>query len=86
MAELLMESTIGAYEAKTRLPQLLERVEAGEEITITRHGHPVARLVPCGPNQSLRGREETIRQIRELAARNRLGDLKVRELMTEGRR
>ncbi len=37
---------IGAFEAKNRLGTLLERVEAGEEIVITRHGRPVARLVP----------------------------------------
>ena len=39
--------TVGSYEAKTHLPQLLERVEHGETITITRHGRPVARLVPA---------------------------------------
>lgn len=39
-------TTVGAYEAKTHLPALLARVEAGETVTITRHGHPVARLVP----------------------------------------
>ncbi|MFM8932540.1 MAG: type II toxin-antitoxin system Phd/YefM family antitoxin [Gemmataceae bacterium] len=80
------ESMIGAYEAKTRLPQLLERVEAGEEIIITRHGHPVARLVPCEPQQSLRGRKETIQQIRDLASRNNLGGLKAKDLLAEGRR
>ena len=37
---------IGAYEAKTHLPRLLDRVERGESLTITRHGKPVARLVP----------------------------------------
>ena len=37
---------IGAYEAKTHLPRLLERVMRGESLTITRHGRPVARLVP----------------------------------------
>ena len=37
---------IGAYEAKTHLPQLLKRVAQGEEIIITRHGVPVARLAP----------------------------------------
>ncbi|BDZ55573.1 type II toxin-antitoxin system Phd/YefM family antitoxin [Agromyces marinus] len=42
-------STVGAYEAKTHLPALLERVESGEQITITRHGTPVARLVPAHP-------------------------------------
>ena len=37
---------IGAYEAKTHLPRLLDRVAHGESLTITRHGRPVARLVP----------------------------------------
>ena len=38
--------TIGAYDAKAHLSALLDRVEQGEEIIITRHGTPVARLVP----------------------------------------
>ena len=37
---------IGAYEAKTHLPKLLERVEKGERFIITRHGKPVAELIP----------------------------------------
>ena len=41
-----MES-VGSFEAKTHLPQLLERVANGEEFTITKHGKPVARLVPA---------------------------------------
>jgi len=39
-----VKSTIGAYEAKAHLPQLLERVAKGERITITKHGVPVATL------------------------------------------
>jgi prevent-host-death family protein len=39
--------TVGSYEAKTHLAQLLGRVEHGEIITITRHGKPVVRLVPA---------------------------------------
>ncbi len=38
--------TVGAFEAKTHLSSLLERVEKGERFTITRHGKPIARLVP----------------------------------------
>ena len=37
---------VGAYEAKTHLPRLLDRVSRGESLTITRRGRPVARLVP----------------------------------------
>ena len=41
--------TVGAYEAKTRLPELLRMVEAGERVTITRHGRPVALITaPAG--------------------------------------
>jgi prevent-host-death family protein len=39
-------TTVGAFEAKTKFSELLERVRAGEEITITKHEKPVARLVP----------------------------------------
>lgn len=38
--------TVGSYEAKTHLPQLLERVAKGERIAITKHGVPIAMLVP----------------------------------------
>jgi prevent-host-death family protein len=39
-------TTVTAYEAKTHLPRLLRAVERGERIVITRHGKPVAELVP----------------------------------------
>ena len=39
---------IGAFQAKTHFSQLLERVAKGEEITITKHDRPVARLIPAG--------------------------------------
>jgi prevent-host-death family protein len=39
-------ATVSAYEAKTHLPRLIRAVEQGETIVITRHGKPVARLVP----------------------------------------
>jgi len=41
--------TVGAFEAKTKFSELLDRVERGEEIVITRHGKPVARLVTQAP-------------------------------------
>jgi prevent-host-death family protein len=49
--------TIGSFEAKTHLPQLLERAARGEEFTITKHGKPMARLVPAvsaTPKSSIR--------------------------------
>ena len=42
-----MDRTVGAFEAKTHLAALLDRVERGEEVVITRRGKPVARLVPA---------------------------------------
>jgi len=79
-------NTVGAFEAKTRFSQLLERVAAGEEITITRHGHPVARLVPARQAHSVEERREAIRRMRELASHNRLDGLRVRDLIAEGRK
>lgn len=44
-------STVGVREAKTHLSRLLQQVEAGEEVVITRAGEPVARLVGVGPRR-----------------------------------
>ncbi|AOO83097.1 type II toxin-antitoxin system Phd/YefM family antitoxin [Bosea vaviloviae] len=41
--------TVGAFEAKTKFSELLDRVERGEEIVITRHGHRVARIISDPP-------------------------------------
>jgi prevent-host-death family protein len=80
-----MES-VGAYEAKTHLPQLLDRVASGEEIQITRNGRPVARLVP-EPAEETSDIRSVIAQIREFRKGRKLGDdLTIRELIEEGRR
>jgi prevent-host-death family protein len=79
-------TTIGAYEAKTHLAELLEKVEAGEEITITRHGKPVARLVPAKKKTTVEERKAAIAAIRELRKGVTLGGLKIKELISEGRR
>jgi prevent-host-death family protein len=44
---------VGMHEAKTTLSQLVARVHAGEDVIITRHGEPVARLVPASGPSSL---------------------------------
>lgn len=70
---------IGAYEAKTHLPKLLERVEKGERFVITRHGHPVAELVPVvkRDEDSIRRAIDDLRAFRKTLARRglRLGDV-----------
>jgi len=76
---------VGAYEAKTHLAQLLERVEKGEKITITRHGVPVAVLQPVDAAKKAPVRE-VIEQMKKFREGNRLGDTSVREMIEEGRR
>jgi prevent-host-death family protein len=77
---------VGAYEAKTHLSKLLEKVEAGEEITITKHGAPVAKLVPVKKEVSAEQRVAAIERIQQLAAGLSLSGLKVKDLINEGRR
>lgn len=79
-------TSVGAYEAKTHLSELLERVAAGEEITITRHGLAIARLVPVRSAPSQEARREAISQMRLLASRNQLRGLKIKDLIAEGRK
>jgi prevent-host-death family protein len=76
---------IGAFEAKTHLSHLLDQVQRGETITITRHGKPVARLVPVG-GSSRADRRRAIAQLKELRKGQTLGGLSLRELIDEGRR
>jgi prevent-host-death family protein len=79
-----MPTDIGAYEAKTHLPALLERVAQGERFTITKHGRPVARLVPIECTDPDRRREaiERLKLFRE----GQSLDLPVKQLIGEGRR
>jgi prevent-host-death family protein len=82
--------SIGAYDAKTRLSELLDRVERGEQIVITRHGKPVARLVPEGGHDRAAARAAVARLFalgEQLARRGvDLSDAEIRALRDEGRR
>ena len=64
---------VGAFEAKNRLGHLLDLVEQGEEVAITRHGKQVARLVPARPIRSREQAREAIRRIRDRAEQRKLG-------------
>jgi prevent-host-death family protein len=77
--------TVGAFEAKTHLSNLLEQVAAGEEILITRHGKPLARLVPVESGVRER-RFEAIERLRSFATGRCLNGLSIRELREEGHR
>ena len=86
MATLQGNNVVGAYEAKTHLSELLEKVAAGEEITITRHGAPIARLVPVKKDVSPEERAAAIKRIHKLASGLSLRGLKIKDLISEGRR
>jgi len=77
---------IGAFEAKNTLGSLLDEVERGEEVTITRRGKPVARLVSFETQTS---REQALAALRDVKALRRglsLGaDTTLRDLIDEGR-
>jgi prevent-host-death family protein len=76
--------TVGAFEAKTHFSALLERVERGEQIAITKHGRLVAKLVPAtGPDREKR--REIIARLKEFGRQNTLG-LDWKALRDEGRR
>jgi prevent-host-death family protein len=86
-----MAATITAFEAKTRFGELLERVVRGEEVIITRHDKPVARLIPEGARRvddvrrSVDGLRALQQQIRAKTKR-RLTARDVRSAIDEGRR
>jgi prevent-host-death family protein len=80
---------VGSFEAKTKLSELLDKVEAGETVTITRHGKPVAQLVPAQPDHD----PEKMRALVEEIKRTRVGRGKpagpgttIPELIKAGRR
>lgn len=78
--------TVGSYEARTHLPALLERVAKGASTTITRHGVPIARLVPAErpPTMSV---EQAIEGLIQFGKGRKLPQgVPVRDLIEEGRR
>lgn len=78
--------TVGSYEAKTHLSALLERVSKGETITITKHGVPVANLVPIEVEKPKRDVKQVIAELLEFRKGHTLGGLSIREMIDEGRR
>jgi prevent-host-death family protein len=77
--------TVGSYEAKTHLASLLERVAQGDSITITRHGQPIARLVPVEPAKR-RDAKTVIEELKQLRKGRRVRGVSIRALIEEGRR
>ena len=76
---------IGAFEAKNRLGALLDRVEHGEEIVITRRGKPVAKLVPAGLGFDRAKARRAVTGLLEASRGVTLGGLRIKDLIEEGR-
>jgi len=81
-----MSRTVGAFEAKTKLSSLLDAVQNGEEIVISRNGEPVARLIKYGADRTKAERQEIIRRIIERAKRLNIRGVSWKELRDEGRK
>lgn len=78
-------ATVGSFEAKTNFSALLERVERGEQILITRRGKPVARLMPVAKVSDDKV-SKAMAKLRELRKGTTLGGLSWKELRDEGRK
>lgn len=81
-----MVQTVGSYEAKTHLPRLLSDVAHGDTIIITKHGKPVAKIVPYADTQP-RDKQavvDALRAYRRTAPA--LNGVTIKELINEGRR
>jgi prevent-host-death family protein len=85
-------STITAFDAKTRFGELLDRVARGEEIVITRHDKPVARIVPEGRSSltTVQRAVEDLRALRREIGQRKgfkpLSDKEIKDAVSEGRR
>ncbi len=79
-------STIALYDAKNRLSELIDRVQAGEEFTITRRGTVVARLALPNAGAQQQAAQDAIATLRASRQGVSLGRLNSRELIAQGRR
>jgi prevent-host-death family protein len=77
--------TVGSYEAKTKLSRLLENAAKGRRTTITKHGVPIAEVIPASG-----GRKKTVKEIiagiKELRKEVKPGKMSIKQMIEEGRR
>jgi prevent-host-death family protein len=85
-------ATVTALEAKTRFGELLDRVARGEEVVITRHDKPVAKMTPVG-GRNLEKVREAVRMLRDVQARmaarpgfKPITDKEIRDAISYGRK
>ena len=76
---------MGAFEAKNKFGHLLDQVEHGEEIVITRRGKAVARIVPAEPGFDRDKARRAVAGILEMSRGVTLGGRNIKDLINEGR-
>ena len=76
--------TVGAFEAKTHLSQLLDNVARGESIIITRHGEPVAQLIPAKPARDPQALAALVEEIKRTRKGRSLRGIRIKDLVHEG--
>jgi prevent-host-death family protein len=68
-----MKNVVGTFEAKTSFTKLIQRVSEGEEILITRRGHPVAKIIPLEKNPNAMAAKAAVIRLKALARQMNLG-------------
>jgi len=77
---------VGIFEAKSRLSELIERAEAGNEVTITRHGKPVAKIVPVRAKEDAAPRAAVFDEIEAFSRTVKTKPFNLRKLIEWGRK
>jgi prevent-host-death family protein len=80
-----MKKRIGSYEAKTKLPAILEMVSRGESFTITKHGRPIAVLSPA-QEEGVESLGDAVQSIKELRKKYNLKGASIKKMIGEGRK
>ena len=83
---LVMEKEIGSYEAKTHLPEILRRVEAGEHFTITIHGRAVADLIPSRMRNRVKTQSAVSNLLKIAEGRTTVADDGLADMRNQGRK
>lgn len=81
----LIQNTIGAFDAKTHLSDLLAKTEQGQEFTITKRGKPIAKLVPISDKTDQQELDSVLKELREIR-KSVKQPVDIREYIEEGRR
>ena len=79
-----MLEEIGSYDAKTRLPEILRRVESGEAFTITNRGKPIADLIPSRAKSRIKA-ESAINNLLKMK-KHIVSDNDLKDMLSEGRK